>query len=994
MTRTFKFSSFLFILILGAIGKSAAQKVQDIPLCAPHPHSKTVPSDYPGKVIIDRFGNAYTEEELLGERAMASSTCNSGIFQLNFIGSFPTDEEQTICQVFGDLSSTIAGSSTVSIPINIVREPQSYGAPATATDFFMVQCGLANSSVLQLLTTGQSGLPIGIAAGVVHVRQQPTATTTWHSLQDDVNPITTGEVDLYSVVVHEALHILGFASLIGLDGTPVGSGAVYSNWDRFLYSTAINQPLIRPTGNGPCCNSHAFNTTGFPNMPQSLTGGCNLNIAFYDGTNALAPVNNATLVPASDNDMANKLSHLDISCGTGEQYVMNPGIAPGVTRRSITGAELRILCNLGYTAAASCNNCLVIAQDDNLPNSIIMAGVNANNPMTVPFATVLANDVYPAGATVQLKPNCGQSAGINVVQQGNAFVITGTQSGIWTFCYTITGCNGNCEEAQVTVIVQSSAVETQCESPNCELVCFGDFEDFTTGTGVYNQQIGIPNFFVQGSGGGDNSLDIWDDGNGNQVLRWVRVLGGSWECARIPLAAPIEPNCTIIVHYDAAAGPFGSNPANPSPLIYMVGTSGPPCTSINEPISAGVFNLCSGVQGVNIDIHNTPFFPGNTGINNLQPVNFTWTNTTGFPVTDILLYGYFGAGGSSNYQYFLDNLSIIDLCCSVCDPVATIHPTVREACVDGQIVIDYEVCINPPGSGPTTITLQPAIPAIPGLSVVPGGGFNASGVATVTLPDQTGDPNCTTVTLTLNVGSNVQPGTPITIDMHAYSTEGCIDEVTFNGGDVTVKVIDCDTCDIEVRKDCRQRNDGSWYAYVTLYHNGLPIQNVNDPDCCVTWEYLNGIPTIPCPRPNGMPNMNFTPMSIPEDRHYRVTIVCDDCTYIEEGVIDCDPKGPGRGARSGVSNDVLDANGLATIYPNPAQNQLAVKIKESSFELESYDFELFDAYGRQVLRHQMSDETKWQIIDISTFTPGVYAWRLIGRNSETTFETGKVLVIK
>lgn len=208
------------------------------------------------------------------------------------------------------------------------------------------------------------------------------------------------------------------------------------------------------------------------------------------------------------------------------------------------------------------------------------------------------------------------------------------------------------------------------------------------------------------------------------------------------------------------------------------------------------------------------------------------------------------------------------------------------------------------------------------------------------------------------------------------------------------------SCGITVQKECKQNTTGQWSSTFRLYYKGNLINNINDPHCCVTWEYVAGIPSIPCPRPNGFPDMNFNPLTLQEGKSYKVTIVCDDtCTYVQEGIVNCTPPLPRAGGADNRSNNSDHVNHGAdlsktpiTIYPNPANNQLAIRIHPEDNQSDSYQLLLFDALGRQVLAHLLANESKWQILDISSFTPGVYTWRLMNSNTEAPLQTGKLLV--
>ena len=74
--------------------------------------------------------------------------------------------------------------------------------------------------------------------------------------------IPAGEFDLYSVVLHEVIHSLGFASLINQNGTSIfGANFKYfSRYDRFLKTNNSSQFLLTSTA----CSSmydYGFNTT-------------------------------------------------------------------------------------------------------------------------------------------------------------------------------------------------------------------------------------------------------------------------------------------------------------------------------------------------------------------------------------------------------------------------------------------------------------------------------------------------------------------------------------------------------------------------------------------------------------------------------------------------------------------------------------------------------------------------------------------------------------
>jgi len=770
---------------------------EEINFCGTHVKWGDVPMGYDGPVYFDRFGNKYTEYELQRETESATNHCTSGAFVLNFIGGFSTEEEETICQVFDDLTSELSLSGSGIVPVNIVREPLTYRHSAAATDFFRWDCGLAHSALLEILRTGANPLPSGVAAGIVHIRQVPRPTPgsgplTWHTLDEDntqmgCDPLCASEVDLYSVVLHEALHALGFASLIGRDGQ--GLNGLYSIWDMFLYSEDKAEHLIRPTGADPdCCSAQAFNEEKFE-MPDDVDGHCENGIVFYGGSESIAPVSYANIVINTDNDMRNKLSHLERTCPSSgwPDFVMQPSILVGTTRRAITTPELKILCFLGYQDAPDCSvDCIVAANDDQAPAVIIRTGAGANNPLFIAFDDLLLNDIAPGDVTVELVEDCGdEGVELVVTEVTDGFSVNGTAPGIWTFCYTIKSCGGElCSQAEVTVIVRNSFVNIECEPGSCNLVSFGNFEDFFPGYNRYYNQLGLPTFSFLGASALDNSVDILQHDN-NQVLRWVRYHSiGSRECPRIPLCEPVQPGCTLTIKYQASAGDESTPPPSPSPVLNIYGITASPCSQINEPtFQTGVFQICTGVNAVGISNNaGIQYYPGNTGINNLGQFEAIWTNNTTEIITDILLHGIFDGTVAGNYQYFVDDLSIT----SSCSPQVTITPTVLQQCIDGEAIIEFEICLDSPDEDPVTIDLAALLPGGFPLTVVSGGGFDSGGEAQVTLPDEDGDPNCVTLTLTLETGSNITPGAMATIGMGASSEKACVNTDESNGDAVLV----------------------------------------------------------------------------------------------------------------------------------------------------------------------------------------------------------------
>lgn len=70
---------------------------------------------------------------------------------------------------------------------------------------------------------------------------------------------------------HEALHVLGFGSLIDANRIPISITArdsiiqsgIFSRYDQYLYSIPDNDYLIAPTV-ADCCDAHDYQLIGLP----------------------------------------------------------------------------------------------------------------------------------------------------------------------------------------------------------------------------------------------------------------------------------------------------------------------------------------------------------------------------------------------------------------------------------------------------------------------------------------------------------------------------------------------------------------------------------------------------------------------------------------------------------------------------------------------------------------------------------------------------------
>ncbi len=336
--------------------------------------------------VFDRFGNKYSIQDITKSALSPPKqyTCQAGFFNLTFADDgtgtgfddtiYGPSRRDVACQVFNDLSELISPSLNPcdsSLPVvEIIMQPPyaslTPGALGIASSFYMNigNSGIIHGEVWKTINGGVNSLyNIG---GTHHGYIKINFGFIWHLDLDTIPDIN--KYDLYSTILHEAIHTLGFASLINNYGNSRITGTspgYYSRYDEYLRVNGGNYLIHNFDG----CYDTKFNAD-----TTDLCSGCP-NIIF-DGINAGQQY---IYTPPT----FTSLSHFDNNCPTisSNNFLMYYAGYPGEMDRVPAPEEVQTLCDIGYKITGKFGDDSLFFHTDTLPScGTIIAGVNDFGP--------------------------------------------------------------------------------------------------------------------------------------------------------------------------------------------------------------------------------------------------------------------------------------------------------------------------------------------------------------------------------------------------------------------------------------------------------------------------------------------------------------------------------------------------------------------------------------------------------------------------------------
>ncbi|WMX12163.1 T9SS type A sorting domain-containing protein [Aureispira sp. CCB-E] len=488
-------------------------------------NSELIPSPFPTIKMYDRFGNRYLPNDVtipsqLRSTGSTNSSCGCGIFELYFEDVFynrdygfddPTlgaDRRAVACRVFEDLSVLVNPSGTLTNNLVKIQVKKSEGkAPLERAPIDELDSGILAVAGPYLVTTYNVGTIDGlvyktITSGTNALANTPGwNTNSFHgSMRVDfelpnfflnnnnwTSIAPNNQTDLYSTLLHESLHLLGFYSLIDATNnlSIINGTQVYNRYDTYLEDAAGN-PYIDPS-------------TGILNPTSNFIGStsCTADVKFNGNVNT----NQQVYLPSPWNFSI--LSHFNcnasnyLACASNNGYIMNACIPAGEMQRAPSQAEYSTLCDIGYQLSGVYGNSSVGTPNNNIPYQTYVscsfpcavAGINDDLTTTIsvaPGGTVtinandfLANDNNIGGSYNLTTLLSSFGTFTNVTTSSFDFTADPNFWGTAIIQYHPTCANGNNGSNALIFIQVTAPPFPTCDLPanSCNLLCFGDFEN-------------------------------------------------------------------------------------------------------------------------------------------------------------------------------------------------------------------------------------------------------------------------------------------------------------------------------------------------------------------------------------------------------------------------------------------------------------------------------------------------------------------------------------
>jgi len=314
-------------------------------------------------IVVDKNGDAFDLVDLrtnsskpIGAsntvQSVPSQSCNTGYFTLFFApGSYFASSaaaQSVACEVFLTLSTLINTSLPNNIKINIYCGDVAGGGAGFASPFYVYPSyptnpnqGYGLSQVEKALIMGIdpfANIPISVFPGsnnFYYGYLYVDPNLNWNTSMNTLS-ISASQHDLFTVIMHEAIHLLGFSTLINYNGNsrlliPNGNN-LYTTYDKFLVDHALN-PILTSTTAGICPNSNVVFNSGLSTtvIATSASTSCGSNSTDCStGAKFAGSTYTTTVFTPSCYTAGSSLSHFEDICDYGAfTTTCTPATSPG-----------------------------------------------------------------------------------------------------------------------------------------------------------------------------------------------------------------------------------------------------------------------------------------------------------------------------------------------------------------------------------------------------------------------------------------------------------------------------------------------------------------------------------------------------------------------------------------------------------------------------------------------------------------------------------------
>lgn len=317
-----------------------------------------------------------------------------------------TEYRRNACKAFAYLANLITKSgnvcnpSTVNIEIIASDDPDAQGLDdevfAVASAFYDcfreggVQTGLAWDVINGSLDINQFETE-NIFHGSLILNIDPVLNPPFQGYYTGDDTTSIGSMhDFYTIMLHEAVHILGFNALMRINGFPDDFNS-YSLFATYMQiEDAIGSgnlvPLVQPTTNDPFTWEQAVSfANGY------FYGSC-LNPPV--GPEMFFVAQNGIQIPIYTGDAHNDASFSHLAGDCGGPYLMQHSLTAG-TRIDLSEPEMDILCSIGYEISSQNDcDCRVVGVDDYGLNceGYFEHSLCDGNTLTINISDVIDND--------------------------------------------------------------------------------------------------------------------------------------------------------------------------------------------------------------------------------------------------------------------------------------------------------------------------------------------------------------------------------------------------------------------------------------------------------------------------------------------------------------------------------------------------------------------------------------------------------------------------